>query len=107
MVCRESGALAAGLQAWLMRSPKACGARGLRTALGLSGRSSVLLINTEGDTVPELYREILRGGGPCVMRELTRAHEVFACGPAGIRPAMRMLSIFGGADKCAERLWPV
>lgn len=81
LVSGESGAVTAGLLVWLMCSPDA-GAAGLRSALGLGSRSSVLLINTEGDTAPALYRHVLQGGGPDVSQALIRAREVFACGPS-------------------------
>ena len=84
LVSGESGAVTTGLLAWLMRSPKACGAFGLRAALGLSSRSHVLLINTEGDTAPGLYRKIVAAGVSRAGSELARAREVFARAPVHI-----------------------
>lgn len=66
VVSGESGAVTAGLLHWLMRPQKEAGktqagnAAALRHALGLNSGSVVLLINTEGDTAPALYRKIVR-----------------------------------------------
>ena len=43
---------------------------GLREALGLNARSQVLLVSTEGDTSPEMYRNIVwYGQHPCQEKE--------------------------------------
>lgn len=58
VVSGESGAVGAGLLSHMMSEP---GPNDLKAALGLSEKSSVLLINTEGDTDPEGYRRITEG----------------------------------------------
>ena len=60
VISGESGAVGMGVLAALMEDP-ACAA--LKEALGLDGRSSVLLFSTEGDTDPERYRRIVWDGG--------------------------------------------
>ena len=52
----ESGAVAAGVTQWLMRHPEA---RSQREALGLNEQSSVLMISTEGNTDPSMYRKVV------------------------------------------------
>ncbi|MES9997086.1 diaminopropionate ammonia-lyase [Desulfovibrio aminophilus] len=52
----ESGAVTTGLVHWLMRHPAA---RAQRDALGLGADSSVLVISTEGDTAPDVYRNVV------------------------------------------------
>jgi len=59
VVSGESGAAGAGALHWLM-SPAAAPQR---EALGLGARSSVLLISTEGDTVPDVYKKVVWQGG--------------------------------------------
>ena len=59
IVSGESGAAGAGALHWLMCSPAAAEQR---EALGLNAESSVLLISTEGDTVPHIYRSIVWQG---------------------------------------------
>ena len=59
IVSGESGAAGAGALHWLMSSPEAADQR---TALGLSADASVLLISTEGDTVPHIYKKIVWQG---------------------------------------------
>ena len=59
VVSGESGAAGAGALHWLMSSPEAADQR---TALGLNADASVLLISTEGDTVPHIYRSIVWQG---------------------------------------------
>lgn len=58
VVSGESGAAGAGALHWLM-SPAAAAQR---EALGLGPRSTALLISTEGDTVPEIYKKIVWEG---------------------------------------------
>lgn len=55
----ESGAVTLGLLSLLMQSP---GFATERTALGLNETSHVLLINTEGDTDPERFLDIVWDG---------------------------------------------
>lgn len=52
----ESGAVPAGVVQWLMQHPDA---RSRREALGLDGSSTVLMISTEGNTAPDVYRKIV------------------------------------------------
>lgn len=59
LVSGESGAAGAGALHWLMCHPAAADQR---EALGLNGEASVLLISTEGDTVPHIYRSIVWQG---------------------------------------------
>ncbi len=59
VVSGESGAVTAGLLQWLMQHP-AASAR--REALGLGRGSTVLLVSTEGDTAPEIYRNVVWHG---------------------------------------------
>jgi diaminopropionate ammonia-lyase len=59
LVSGESGAAGAGALHWLMCHPAA---EDQREALGLNGEASVLLISTEGDTVPHIYRSIVWQG---------------------------------------------
>lgn len=55
----ESGAVTLGLLSLLMQSPRLAAER---TALGLNETSHVLLINTEGDTDPERFLDIVWDG---------------------------------------------
>ena len=59
VISGESGAAGAGALHWLMCHPAAAEQR---EALGLDNESSVLLISTEGDTVPHIYRSIVWQG---------------------------------------------
>lgn len=59
LVGGESGAVTAGALEYIMTRPSM---RSLRDRLGLGARSRVLLICTEGDTNPVLYRRIVRYG---------------------------------------------
>jgi diaminopropionate ammonia-lyase len=59
VVSGESGAVTAGIVQWLMQHPAA---RVQRDALGLGKDSTVLLISTEGDTAPEIYRNVVWHG---------------------------------------------
>lgn len=59
IVSGESGAAGAGALHWLMSSSAAADQR---EALGLNDDASVLLISTEGDTVPHIYRSIVWQG---------------------------------------------
>lgn len=59
IVSGESGAAGAGALHWLMCHPAAADQR---EALGLNADASVLLISTEGDTVPHIYRSIVWQG---------------------------------------------
>ena len=59
IVSGESGAAGAGALHWLMSSPSAADQR---EALGLNAEASVLLISTEGDTVPHIYKSIVWQG---------------------------------------------
>ena len=59
IVSGESGAAGAGALHWLMSNPAAADQR---KALGLNADASVLLISTEGDTVPHIYRSIVWQG---------------------------------------------
>ena len=59
IVSGESGAAGAGALHWLMCHPAAASQR---EALGLNAQASVLLISTEGDTVPHIYRSIVWQG---------------------------------------------
>ena len=52
----ESGAVTTGIVQWLMQHPTA-GKQ--RAELGLGRDSSVLVISTEGDTAPDVYRKIV------------------------------------------------
>ncbi len=56
VVSGESGAATTGVVQWLMQHPEA---RAQRAALGLGKDSTVLLISTEGDTAPEVYRDVV------------------------------------------------
>lgn len=82
LISGESGAVTAGLLAWLMRSPET-EAADLRNALELGSRSNVLLINTEGDTAAGLYREIVNGHGPEDVRESAPAPKAVGRPAAG------------------------
>ena len=55
----ESGAVTLGLLAELMQAPEHAATRG---ALGLDATARVLLVNTEGDTDPQRYLEIVWDG---------------------------------------------
>ncbi len=59
LVSGESGAVGAGLLDYLGRAPTAAA---MRAALGLDGNAVVLLISTEGDTAPDVYRQVVRHG---------------------------------------------
>ena len=54
----ESGAVTLGLLAELMQAPQHAMTR---TALGLDATARVLLVNTEGDTDPQRYLDIVWG----------------------------------------------
>ncbi len=56
IVSGESGAVTTGTVQWLMQHPAA---EAQRQALGLGPDSSVLLISTEGDTAPEVYKNVV------------------------------------------------
>ena len=56
VVSGESGAVTAGILEWLMTREKG---RAMADQLHLSKDSHVLLISTEGDTSPEIYRDIV------------------------------------------------
>ena len=59
IVSGESGAAGAGALHWLMCHPTAASQR---ETLSLNAEASVLLISTEGDTVPHIYRNIVWQG---------------------------------------------
>ena len=59
VVSGESGAVTSGMLEYIMRHP---GGADMRKALGLGPASAVLLISTEGDTDPGMYREIVWHG---------------------------------------------
>ena len=59
LVSGESGAVGVGLLDYLARAPEAAA---MRSALGLDESSVVLLISTEGDTEPDMYRRVVRDG---------------------------------------------
>ncbi len=59
VVSGESGAVTLGLLLCLLEKPEL---DGLKKALKIGPGSSVLLFSTEGDTDPEMYRKIVRGG---------------------------------------------
>ncbi|MGE9984986.1 diaminopropionate ammonia-lyase [Desulfovibrio sp. SGI.169] len=59
LVSGESGAVGAGLLDYLANAPEAVV---LRDALGLNGHAVVLLVSTEGDTAPEIHRQVVREG---------------------------------------------
>ena len=59
IVSGESGAAGAGALHWLMSSPAAADQR---ETLRLNAEASVLLISTEGDTVPHIYKKIVWQG---------------------------------------------
>ncbi len=59
IVSGESGAVTAGLLTFVMQSTDL---RGLRDALGLNEKSTVLLFSTEGDTDPARYRSVVWDG---------------------------------------------
>lgn len=62
VVSGESGAIGMGILYWLMTSPAA---KIQRDALGLGPSSTVLCVSTEGDTSPDIWRDIVwRGGFP-------------------------------------------
>ncbi|SBV96778.1 2,3-diaminopropionate ammonia-lyase [uncultured delta proteobacterium] len=56
VVSGESGAVTTGLLEWMMTTEKG---RAMAGQLNLSKDSHVLLISTEGDTSPEIYRDIV------------------------------------------------
>ncbi|MDR1044613.1 MAG: diaminopropionate ammonia-lyase [Candidatus Adiutrix sp.] len=56
VVSGESGAAAMGALRHIVRNPRA---GDLKKALGLGSDSQVLIISTEGDTAPEIYRDIV------------------------------------------------
>ncbi len=56
VVSGESGAVTTGVVQWLMRNPEA---EPQRKALGLDENSSVFVISTEGDTAPDVYRDVV------------------------------------------------
>ena len=56
IVSGESGAVTTGIVQWLMKHPAA---EAQRTALGLGEDSSVLLISTEGNTAPDVYKNVV------------------------------------------------
>ncbi|MDL2316815.1 diaminopropionate ammonia-lyase [Desulfovibrio sp. OttesenSCG-928-A18] len=56
IVSGESGAVTTGIVQWLMQHPAA---RAQRQLLGLGPDSSVLVISTEGDTAPQVYRNVV------------------------------------------------
>ncbi len=56
VVSGESGAVTTGIVQWLMQSPAACAQR---DALGLGKDSSVLVISSEGDTAPDVYKDVV------------------------------------------------
>ena len=59
IVSGESGAAGAGALHWLMCSPAAAAQR---EVLGLDAEAQVLLVSTEGDTVPNIYRSVVWQG---------------------------------------------
>lgn len=59
VIAGESGAVTAGLLYLLLRNPRMMEVREL---LGLNHNSTILLINTEGDTDPDHYRKIVWDG---------------------------------------------
>jgi diaminopropionate ammonia-lyase len=59
IISGESGAVTLGLVSEILRNPAAAE---LKQLLGLNKTSDVLVFSTEGDTDPEMYRRILRGG---------------------------------------------
>ncbi|NIA11122.1 MAG: diaminopropionate ammonia-lyase, partial [Nitrospiraceae bacterium] len=56
IVSGESGAVTCGILEYIMRHP---GGATIRKALNLDSTSTVLLVSTEGDTSPTVYREIV------------------------------------------------
>ena len=56
IVSGESGAVTCGILEYIMRHP---GGETIRKALNLDSTSTVLLVSTEGDTSPAVYREIV------------------------------------------------
>ena len=56
IISGESGAATTGIVQWLMQHPAA---RAQRDALGLDKDSTVLIISTEGNTAPEVYRNVV------------------------------------------------
>ncbi|GFH63174.1 MAG: diaminopropionate ammonia-lyase YgeX [Candidatus Desulfovibrio kirbyi] len=56
IVSGESGAVTTGIAQWLMEHPAAAIQR---EALGLDSNSSVLVVSTEGDTAPDVYKNIV------------------------------------------------
>ncbi|MDR2946977.1 MAG: diaminopropionate ammonia-lyase [Candidatus Adiutrix sp.] len=60
VVSGESGAATMGALQHIMTAPSAAE---LKKALGLNAQSKVLLISTEGDTAPEIYRDVVWFGG--------------------------------------------
>lgn len=62
VVSGESGAVTTGMAHWLMQSPDALAQR---RALGLGADSSVLVISTEGDTAPDVYKKVVWQGAFC------------------------------------------
>lgn len=75
VISGESGASTLGALAHLAHSPQA---RDFKEALGLNQKSRVLLINTEGATAPDIYRQIVWGGRLAHgVTEETRAPETY------------------------------
>lgn len=56
VVSGESGAVTAGILEYIMKDP---GGSGMAASLGLGRDAKVLLVSTEGDTSPEIYRDIV------------------------------------------------
>lgn len=55
VISGESGAVTTGIAQWLMQHPAA---RAQRDALGLGKDSTVFVVSTEGDTAPDVYRNV-------------------------------------------------
>lgn len=55
VISGESGAATTGIVQWLMQHPAA---RAQKDALGLGKDSTVFVISTEGDTAPDVYRNV-------------------------------------------------
>lgn len=60
IVSGESGAATTGALQHIMQCPEAAP---LKAALGLNEKSKVLIISTEGDTAPEIYKKVVWFGG--------------------------------------------
>ncbi len=73
VVSGESGAVTLGALSFLMQRPESAP---LRERLGLGKDAQVLLINSEGDTDPVHYRQVVWEGAHAVPPEVATSHAV-------------------------------